>query len=104
VAEVFGKSNKSRIIDLQMNNDSIYTPGYAIYDNDILSRLALINYITDPSGNSDYTATFSFDVINGQSPTQAKVKCGILIDFKQGTHTDSISGILLPLLSATSRI
>lgn len=90
-----------------MNNDSIYTPGYAIYDNDILSRLALINYITDPSGNSDYTATFSFDVINGQSPTQAKVKCGILIDFKQGTqgtHTNSISGILLPLLSATSRI
>ncbi|KAJ6561988.1 hypothetical protein B0H19DRAFT_1068685 [Mycena capillaripes] len=77
VAEVFGKSNNSRIIDLQMNSDDVYTPGYAIYDNDILSRLALINYITDPTGRSDYTATFSFD---GQTPSQIKVKCGV-IDF-----------------------
>ncbi|KAJ7018597.1 glycoside hydrolase family 79 protein [Mycena alexandri] len=72
VAEVFGKSNKSRIIDLQLNNENIFTPGYAIYDNDILSRLALINYITDPSGSSDYTATFSFD--DGQTPSQVEVK------------------------------
>ncbi|KAJ7145148.1 glycoside hydrolase family 79 protein [Mycena crocata] len=61
VAEAFGKSNKSRIIDLQMNNDSIYTPGYAIYDNNVLSRLALFNFITDPTGASDYTATFTVD-------------------------------------------
>ncbi|KAJ6507835.1 hypothetical protein C8R47DRAFT_1208860 [Mycena vitilis] len=72
VAEVFGKSNQSRIIDLQMNNDSIYTPGYAVYDlNDTLSRLALINYITDPSGNSDYTATFYFE---GETQNEVKVK------------------------------
>ncbi|KAJ6545100.1 glycoside hydrolase family 79 protein [Mycena vulgaris] len=77
VAEAFGKSNQSRIIDLQMNNDSIYTPGYAIYDTNI-SRLALFNYISDPTGASDYTATFSVDgagtgLING-SPAQVKVK------------------------------
>ncbi|KAJ7679102.1 glycoside hydrolase family 79 protein [Mycena polygramma] len=71
VAEVFGKSNQSRIIDLQMNNDSIYTPGYAVYENDTLSRLALINYITDPSGNSDYTATF---FLEGETQNQVKVK------------------------------
>ncbi|KAJ7865658.1 glycoside hydrolase family 79 protein, partial [Mycena olivaceomarginata] len=74
VAEAFGKSNKSRIIDMQLNNDSIYTPGYAIYDNDILSRLALINFITDPSGKSDFTGTFSFDELNMQTPPQVKVK------------------------------
>ncbi|KAJ7238587.1 glycoside hydrolase family 79 protein [Mycena haematopus] len=74
VAEVFGKSNKSRILDMQMNNDSMYTPGYAIYDSDILSRLALINYITDSSGNSDFTATLSFDAQNMQTPTEVKVK------------------------------
>ncbi|KAF8141081.1 hypothetical protein K438DRAFT_2030235 [Mycena galopus ATCC 62051] len=71
VAEVFGKSNASRIIDMEMNNHSIYTPGYAVYDNDTLSRLGLINYITDPSGSSDFTATLSF---NAQTPTQVKVK------------------------------
>ncbi|KAJ6512845.1 glycoside hydrolase family 79 protein [Mycena sanguinolenta] len=74
VAEVFGKSNQSRIIDMQMNNGNIYTPGYAIYDGGILSRLALINYITDPSGNSDFTATFSFNGQNMPIPTQVKVK------------------------------
>ncbi|KAJ7745668.1 glycoside hydrolase family 79 protein [Mycena metata] len=72
VAEVFGKSNESRIIDLQLNDENIFTPGYAIYDKGILSRLALINYITDPSGSSDYTATFSFD--DGQTPSQVEVK------------------------------
>ncbi|KAJ7707363.1 glycoside hydrolase family 79 protein [Mycena rosella] len=77
VAEAFGKSNQSRIIDLQMNNDSIYTPGYAIYDTGI-SRLALFNYISDPTGASDYTATFSVDgagtgLRNG-TPSQVKVK------------------------------
>ncbi|KAJ7227459.1 glycoside hydrolase family 79 protein [Mycena pura] len=72
-AEVFGKSNRSRIIDLQMNDNNIYTPGYAIYDNDALSRLALFNFVTDPTGASDYTATFS--VAGGkQLPSQVKVK------------------------------
>lgn len=79
MAEAFGKSNKSRIVDLQMNQDSLYTPGYAIYDAEVLSRLALLNFITDPTGASDYTATFSFDggntgLPNG-TPPQVKVKC-----------------------------
>jgi hypothetical protein len=83
VAEAFGKSNKSSIIDLQMNNDSIYTPGYAIYENEVLSRLAFLNFITDPTGTSDYTATFSVDgagtgLING-SPAQVKVKCVVVL-------------------------
>ncbi|KAK7033434.1 Glyco-hydro-79C domain-containing protein [Favolaschia claudopus] len=78
VAEAFGTSNKSRIIDLQMNANNIYTPGYAIYDGDVLARLALFNYITDPSGAHEYTATFAIGggdtgQPNG-TPPQVKVK------------------------------
>nr|GAT58634.1 predicted protein [Mycena chlorophos] len=58
-AEVFGRSNRSQILDLQMNNGSIYTPGYAVYDNGTLSRLALFNFVSDPTGANDYTAAIS---------------------------------------------
>jgi hypothetical protein len=75
VAEAFGTSNKSRIIDLQLNQNNIYTPGYAIYDGDVLARLALFNYVTDPTGASAYTASFAIG--GGQpngTPAQVKVK------------------------------
>ncbi|KAJ7054035.1 glycoside hydrolase family 79 protein, partial [Mycena amicta] len=71
-AEVFGKSNQSQILDLQMNEDNIYTPGYAIYDKNVLSRLALFNFITDSTGGSDYTVAVS--VPGGSTVTQVKVK------------------------------
>ncbi|KAF7302910.1 Glyco-hydro-79C domain-containing protein [Mycena kentingensis (nom. inval.)] len=70
-AEVFGKSNKSQIIDLQMNGGNIYTPGYAVYDNSVLSRLALFNFVDDPTGKSEYTASVT---LSGESHTQVKVK------------------------------
>ncbi|KAJ7826325.1 glycoside hydrolase family 79 protein [Mycena leptocephala] len=78
VAEAFGTSNQSRIIDLQMNDNNIYTPGYAIYDGGVLARLALFNYVTDPSGASAYTASFAIGggdtgQANG-TPAQVKVK------------------------------
>ncbi|KAJ7364436.1 glycoside hydrolase family 79 protein [Mycena albidolilacea] len=78
VAEAFGTSNKSRIIDLQLNQNNIYTPGYAIYDGDVLARLALFNYVTDPTGASAYTASFAIGggdtgQPNG-TPAQVKVK------------------------------
>ncbi|KAI0633084.1 glycoside hydrolase family 79 protein [Trametes polyzona] len=78
VAETLGSSNNSRIIDLNMNDGNIFTPGYAVYENGNLARLGLINFMTDPSGASDYTATIS--VGGGQSgqpnatPAQVKVK------------------------------
>lgn len=72
VAEAFGKTNTSRIIDLFPNNGSVYTPAYAIYEGDNLARVALFNYITDPSGANDYTATIS--VQGGTVPAQIKVK------------------------------
>lgn len=51
-------------------------PVYAIYEKGTLSRVALINYLSDPSGNSDYTAVLSVGG-NGQpngTPAQVKVK------------------------------
>ncbi|KAF7302911.1 Glyco-hydro-79C domain-containing protein [Mycena kentingensis (nom. inval.)] len=59
VAETIGSSGKAQIIDLQLNAGNIYTPGYAVYENGTLARLALLNFVTDPSGTSDYTMTFA---------------------------------------------
>ena len=78
VAETLGSSNNSRIIDLWQNSGNLYTPGYAIYENEKLARLAFINFMTDPTGANDYTVTIS--VGGGQSgkpnatPAQVKVK------------------------------
>ncbi|OBZ74677.1 Beta-glucuronidase [Grifola frondosa] len=78
VSEALGSSNNSQIIDLNANGGDLHTPGYAIYENGNLARLALFNYMTDPSGANDYTATIS--VGGGQTglpngtPAQIQVK------------------------------
>ncbi|KZT66784.1 glycoside hydrolase family 79 protein [Daedalea quercina L-15889] len=59
VAEALGSSNTFRVIDLNANNGSIYTPAYAIYENNSLARLALFNYVTDSSGASTVTANIT---------------------------------------------
>ncbi|EIN05065.1 hypothetical protein PUNSTDRAFT_107355 [Punctularia strigosozonata HHB-11173 SS5] len=68
-AEALGSSNKSQVLDLHANNGSIYTPAYGIYEDGTPQRLALFNFITDPSGVSDYTA-----MVTGISEDQVKVK------------------------------
>lgn len=50
----------------------MYTPGYAIYEDGLLARVALFNYITDPSGASDYTALLSS--LDGTLPSRVYVK------------------------------
>ncbi|KAF9036340.1 hypothetical protein BJ165DRAFT_1533176 [Panaeolus papilionaceus] len=47
LAEALGKTNTARVVDLRSNADSEYTPAYAIYENDILNKVALFNYIDD---------------------------------------------------------
>ena len=42
-----------------MNSNNEYTPGYAIYENGSPTRVALFNFITDPSGASNYVATIA---------------------------------------------
>ncbi|KAF7360487.1 hypothetical protein MVEN_00779400 [Mycena venus] len=71
-AEVFGKTNTSQIIDLHGNDGNIYTPQYAIYENGAVARVALFNYITDPTGASNYTATIS--IAGGTVPSSVQVK------------------------------
>ncbi|KAH9886696.1 glycoside hydrolase family 79 protein [Cubamyces lactineus] len=78
VAEALGKTNTSQVKDLFPNNGNDQTPAYAIYENGNLARMALINYMTDPSGANDYTATIyvggsGFNEPNGV-PASVKVK------------------------------
>lgn len=72
ISEVFGNTNTSRIIDLFGNGGNQFTPQYAIYENDNLARVALFNYVTDPSGASDYVATIA--VAGGAVPASVRVK------------------------------
>lgn len=71
VAEALGSSNRSQVLDLRMNSDNEFTPGYAIYENGQPTRVALINFVDDNSGASDYTARIS---VNGTAPSQVRVK------------------------------
>ena len=59
VAEALGSTNNSQVLDLFANGDNAMTPGYAIYENDALARMVLINYMTEQDGQGSYTATIS---------------------------------------------
>jgi hypothetical protein len=72
MAEAMGSSNQSQVIDLQANGGNIFTPAYAIYENGDPARIALFNFVTDPSGNSDITPTINFGGMG--APPQVKVK------------------------------
>ncbi|KAJ7185481.1 glycoside hydrolase family 79 protein [Mycena filopes] len=71
-SEVFGSTNTSQIIDLHGNDGSVFTPQYAIYEHGALARVALFNYMTDPSGANDYTATLT--TVGGTMPSSVQVK------------------------------
>lgn len=78
IAEALGKTNTSRVLDLFSNSASTYTPGYAIYENDAIARLVLINFMSEQDGQGAYTTTVSVGggdtgEANG-TPAQVKVK------------------------------
>ncbi|KAG8878335.1 hypothetical protein FRB97_002589 [Tulasnella sp. 331] len=58
MSEVMSESG-SQVMDLLLNGNNTNTPGYAIYKNGQPIRLALFNYITDPSGANDIQVQFS---------------------------------------------
>jgi hypothetical protein len=77
MAETLGSSNQSQVIDLQANGDSIYTPAYAVYEEGSATKVALFNFITDPSGANDYTANISISALTGSpdaTPSFVRVK------------------------------
>jgi hypothetical protein len=78
MAEALGSSNKSQVLDLGANDESIYTPAYGIYEDGVPTRVALFNYISDESGASDYTASITVSSVGsddtGSTPTSVFVK------------------------------
>ncbi|KAF9051566.1 glycoside hydrolase family 79 protein [Panaeolus papilionaceus] len=73
LAEALGKTNTARVTDLRANADSPYTPAYAIYENDILSKVALFNYIDDRQTGTN-TIRVTINVPQGVPVGGAKVK------------------------------
>ncbi|KAF9529902.1 glycoside hydrolase family 79 protein [Crepidotus variabilis] len=71
LAEAFATTNTSRIIDLQANAGNIYTPSYAIYENDVLDKVALFNYVDDPTGANDLQVTLD---LGSATPASVRVK------------------------------
>ncbi|KAI0698275.1 hypothetical protein BC835DRAFT_1335400 [Cytidiella melzeri] len=76
--EVLGKTNTARVVDLFANSNNEFTPGYAIYENDQLARVALFNYMTESAGGIAYDATIQVGGGNtgipGATPSSVKVK------------------------------
>ncbi|KAJ7697058.1 hypothetical protein B0H17DRAFT_1168033 [Mycena rosella] len=71
--EAIGPSNTTQVLDLGANGGNEFTPAYALFEAGALVRVALFNYVTDPSGASDVTAVIS--VANGSAtPSSVKVK------------------------------
>ncbi|KAF8624071.1 hypothetical protein AX15_006082 [Amanita polypyramis BW_CC] len=65
-------SNGSQVLDITTSaNLSDQSPAYLIYENGSPARIALFNYVTDPSNGHNVNFTFSFD---DPSPTQVQVK------------------------------
>jgi hypothetical protein len=70
IAEALGKSNVSQVTDLTGLTGSDFAPVYGIYENGAPTRVVLFNYVDDPSGASDYTASVS---LNGTALSSSSV-------------------------------
>ncbi|KJA24885.1 glycoside hydrolase family 79 protein [Hypholoma sublateritium FD-334 SS-4] len=72
MAEAFSTTNTSRTMDLWGNAANLYTPSYAIYENDVLSKVALFNYVDDRTGASDINVAIT--IPGSTVPASVKVK------------------------------
>ncbi|KAJ7090786.1 hypothetical protein B0H15DRAFT_836879 [Mycena belliarum] len=72
MAEAMGPSNNTQVLDLQIQGLSAQTPVYGIYENGTPVRVAIVNYIDDPSGANDVKAVIS--IAGGTVPASVKVK------------------------------
>jgi hypothetical protein len=78
-AEAIGLTNQSQIVDLLLNGNNQYSPGYAIYENGNPTKVILINYLSDNgTGQGNYTAYISIGGNQTQqtaaTPSSVKVK------------------------------
>ncbi|KAJ7064676.1 hypothetical protein C8F01DRAFT_771741 [Mycena amicta] len=74
MAEAMGPSNNSQVLDLPIDGISEHTPIYGIYENGVPKRVAIINYIDDPTGANDVHAVISLADPDGTQTTPASVK------------------------------
>ncbi|KAJ6556440.1 glycoside hydrolase family 79 protein [Mycena capillaripes] len=72
MAEAMGPSNKTQILDLPIPNISPFTPIYGIYENGTPVRIAIFNYVDDPSGANTVHAVISMS--GASMPKSVKVK------------------------------
>ncbi|KIY63991.1 glycoside hydrolase family 79 protein [Cylindrobasidium torrendii FP15055 ss-10] len=59
MTEALGRGNNAQVLDLNANDGNEFTPAYAIFEDGEPTRVALFNYLTDPSGGSTYTASIA---------------------------------------------
>ena len=82
MAEAFGKTNTSQIIDLEANGNSDLTPCYAIYELGKLSKVAIVNYMDDnQTGTNDLQVTLQ---VSTGVPQTVQVKYVICLFFLVG--------------------
>jgi hypothetical protein len=72
MAEVIGPSNNTQVINYGVGGLSSYTPIYNIYENGTPVRVAIFNYIDDPSGTNTVHAVISLS--GATMPSSVKVK------------------------------
>ncbi|KAF8900144.1 glycoside hydrolase family 79 protein [Gymnopilus junonius] len=72
VAEALGPSNTSQVLDLQANGANQFSPAYGIWEKGALARVVLINFVDDPSGQSDVFV--SLGMSDASMPSQVDVK------------------------------
>ncbi|KAJ7292155.1 glycoside hydrolase family 79 protein [Mycena rebaudengoi] len=72
MAEVLGPTNNSQVLDLPIPGSSEFTPMYGIYENGVPVRVAIFNYVDDPTGATDVHASISIN--GGTIPGAVKVK------------------------------
>ena len=71
LAEAFGTTNTSQIVDLQANENNDLTPAYAIYEQGSLSKVALINFMDD---NQTGVNELQVALVLGVAPQSVQVK------------------------------
>ncbi|KAJ6590236.1 hypothetical protein B0H10DRAFT_1961170 [Mycena sp. CBHHK59/15] len=76
MAEAIGPSNKTQVLDIGVAGTSSYTPIYGLYEDGVPVRVAIFNYVDDPSGATNVSAVIS---IAGAGATPASVKVKYLL-------------------------
>ncbi|KAH9960273.1 hypothetical protein BC827DRAFT_1155844 [Russula dissimulans] len=66
IAEALDSSNPSRVFDLTQNQ---FAPIYVVYENGMSTKLALFNFVTNPSDANDYDVMFA---VSGDRTSQPR--------------------------------